>query len=195
MLLLLKVVPKQAGLVRDVEDGVEAEAGAQPPLDVAQHLVARQTEDRGHVVQVCHLTALAPSQVPEQYICKIPSLMLCYLLVGTLFPVSKINIQHQLTCLGLALHWAALAAPPLLVPLDPLSLVTLHLLQLDDQVLTVLAMDNINIYSFFMKEMKNIFEKLGAGGYKQVSFYFKNIYSCSSWGFLNGMNTFPMGIN
>ena len=106
--------------------------------------------------------------------------MLCYLLVGTLFPVSKINIQHQLTCLGLAPHWAALAAPPLLVPLDPLSLVTLHLLQLDDQVLTVLAMDNRNIYSFFMKEMKNIFEKLGAGGYKQVSFYFKNIYSCSS---------------
>ena len=28
--------------------------------------------------------------------------------------------------------------------------------------------------------MKNIFEKLGAGGYEQVSFYFKNIYSCSS---------------
>ena len=51
-LLLLKVVPKQAGLVRDVEAGVEAEAGAQLPLDVAQHLVARQPEDRGHVVQV-----------------------------------------------------------------------------------------------------------------------------------------------
>ena len=67
------MVPEQAGLVGDVEAGVETEAGAQPPLVVAQHLVARQTEDRGHIVQVCHLTALAPSQVPEQCICKIPS--------------------------------------------------------------------------------------------------------------------------
>ena len=93
-LLLLQVVPKQAGLVGDVEAGVEAEAGAQPPLVVAQHLVARQPEDRGHVVQVRHLAALAPSRVPEQYICKIPSLMM---LLGTHFPVSTINIQHQLT--------------------------------------------------------------------------------------------------
>ena len=87
-LLLLKVVPEQAGLVGDVEAGVEAEAGAQPPLVVAQHLVARQPEDRGHVVKVRHLAALATSRVPEQCICKIPSLMLCYLLVDTLFPVS-----------------------------------------------------------------------------------------------------------
>ena len=129
MLLLLKVVPKQAGLVRDVEDGVEAEAGAQPPLDVAQHFVARQTEDRGHIVQVCHLTALAPSQVPEQYICKIPSLMLCYLLVGTLFPVSTFHNQHPtstyLSGLGSALGGSGSPASRafflrlLLVPLDP----------------------------------------------------------------------------
>ena len=99
------MVPEQAGLVGDVEAGVEAEAGAQPPLVVAQHLVARQPEDRGHAVQVRYLAALATSRVPEQYICKIPSLMLSYLLVGTLFPVSTINIQHPtyLTGLGSAL--------------------------------------------------------------------------------------------
>ena len=74
-LLLLQVVPEEAGLVGDVEAGVEAEAGAQPPLVVAQHLVARQPEDGGHVVQVCHLAALAPSRVPDQYICKISSLL------------------------------------------------------------------------------------------------------------------------
>ena len=94
-LLLLQVVPEEAGLVGDVEAGVEAEAGAQPPLVVAQHLVARQPEDRGHVVQVRHLAALAPSRVPEQCICKIPSLMLCFFARWHTLPC--FHNQHQLT--------------------------------------------------------------------------------------------------
>ena len=114
------MVPEEASFVRDVEAGVEPEAGAKPPLVVGEDVGAGEAGDGGHVVKVHSLVSLR-------------------LLDGAGLDTDWLR---QPSLQGL------LPVRLLLVPLDPLGLVTLRLLQLADPVLTVPA-DNEKIFSCF----------------------------------------------
>ena len=105
--LLLQVIPEEAGFVRNVQAGMEPQARAQPPLVQGEDVMTGEAGDRGHVVQVHDLVSLR-------------------LLHGARLGADWLGEPGLQGLLPVHLS---------LVPLDPLGLITLGLLEVVDPVL------------------------------------------------------------